>query len=392
MKKITRLSLVVLAVAATFTMLARAQAADTRRAPTVEDLLALKSVGTPRLSPDGTRIAYTVTEADFEQDAYVTQIWLMDIASGEAIPLTRGKKSSSDPTWSPDGRWIAFTSSRVDDKSQLFAIRPDGGEAVQLTKAETGVGGFDWSPDGRTIAFTAGDPVPDESKARKDHYGDYAVVRREYAHTHLYTVDTAEALRAPQAGKRRTSGKSFTVGGFSWSPDGKRIAFGAADDPDLINGGTSDIYVLELAGDVVTKIVDQPGPDGGPVWSPDGRSILFSSALGRPDYFARNSVLAVVPASGGRVSSRCPGPSTRIPTSRPGTRTASISRPRRGPPPISSGSTRRRSPSSASAARTPRWSRASASRRTGSAWRSSSTPPPPSARSASRGSPGNPGS
>jgi dipeptidyl aminopeptidase/acylaminoacyl peptidase len=301
MKKITRLLLVVLAIAASFTMLAQAQASDARRAPTVEDLLALKSVGTPRLSPDGTRIAYTVTEADFEQDAYVTQIWLLDIASGEAIPLTRGKKSSSDPTWSPDGRWIAFTSSRVDDKSQLFAIRPDGGEAVQLTKSETGVGGFDWSPDGRTIAFTAGDPVPDGSKARKDHFGDYAVVRREYTHTHLYTVDAAEALRAPQAGTRRTGGKSFTVGGFSWSPDGKRIAFGAAKDPDLINGGTSDIYVLELAGDLVTKIVDQPGPDGGPVWSPDGRSILFSSALGRPDYFARNSVLAVVAPEGGAV-------------------------------------------------------------------------------------------
>ena len=267
--------------------------------PGIEDLMALKSVGGARISPDGTRVAYTVTETDFEQDAYVTQIWLADASSGKAIPLTRGKRSSSGPTWSPDGRWIAFTSSRADDKSQIFAISPDGGEAVQLTKAETGVGGFDWSPDGKTIAFTASDPVSDEAKARKEYYGDYDVVRREYTHTHLWTVDVAEALRSPQPGRRRTSGKDFTVGGFDWSPNGAKIAFSAAINPDLINGGTSDIYVIDLAGDAVKKIVALPGPDSSPLWSPDGRSILFSSALGRKDYFAANSVLALVPAEGG---------------------------------------------------------------------------------------------
>lgn len=272
-----------------------------KRVPTIEDLMALKSAGSPRISPDGHRVAYTVTETDFEQDAYITQIWLLDVASGQTIQLTRGKKSSSGPAWSPDGRWIAFSSSRADDKSQIFAIRPDGGEAIQLTKAETGVGEFDWSPDGKTIAFTASDPVSDEAKARKDFYGDFDVVRRGYTHRHLWTVDVAEAMTAPQPGRRRTSGQSFTVGGFDWSPDGTKIAFSATIDPDLINGGTSDIYVLNLAGDKVRKVVDQPGPDSSPLWSRDGRSILFSSAMGRKDYFAGNSVLAVVPADGGSV-------------------------------------------------------------------------------------------
>jgi dipeptidyl aminopeptidase/acylaminoacyl peptidase len=151
------------------------------------------------------------------------------------------------------------------------------------------------------IAFAAGDPVTEQAKARTDFYGDYDVVRREYTHTHLWTVDVDEAMRSPQPGRRRTSGKSFTVGGFEWSPDGAKIAFSAALDPDLINGGTSDIYVLDLDGDRVRKVVEQAGPDSSPIWSPDGRSILFSSALARPDYYARNSVLAVVPAEGGAV-------------------------------------------------------------------------------------------
>jgi dipeptidyl aminopeptidase/acylaminoacyl peptidase len=316
MARKTRITLILVAVAAAFTLVsdagtkpdgagpglaAGASESVAKRVPSIEDLMALKSAGGARISPDGRRVAYTVTETDFDQDAYVTQIWLADAASGESIQLTRGKKSSSGPSWSPDGRWIAFTSSRADDKSQIFVIRPDGGEAVQLTKAETGVGGFDWSPDGKTMAFTAGDPVSDETKARKDFYGDYDVVRREYTYSHLYTVDVAEALRSPQPGKRRTSGKDFTVGGGDWSPDGTRIAFSATINPDLINGGTSDIYVLELAGDKVRKVVDQPGPDSSPLWSPDGGAILFSSALGRRDYFAANSVLAVVPAAGGAV-------------------------------------------------------------------------------------------
>jgi dipeptidyl aminopeptidase/acylaminoacyl peptidase len=276
-------------------------AAPGKRVPTVADLMDLKSAGSARISPDGTRVAYTITETDLAQDAYVTQIWLADVGTGKAFQLTRGEKSCQAPAWSPDGRWLAFLSSREEDKSQIFVIRPDGGEAIRLTKAETGVGNYDWSPDGRIIAFTAADPVSDEAKARKDFYGDFTVIRREYTHTHLWTVDVAESLRSPQPGTRRTDGKAFTVGGFDWAPDGKAIAFSATVDPDLIHGGTSDIYVLELDGDKVRRVVDLPGPDGSPRYAPDGGSILFTTAGGHRDYFARNTGLAVVPATGGAI-------------------------------------------------------------------------------------------
>ena len=311
MRRITRILLEVFVLSAFFGAILPAQApavgqapsvaasSPAKRVPTVEDLMNLKSLGAARISPDGTRVAYTVTETGFDEDAYVTQVWLADVATGKSIQLTRGKKSSSGPAWSPDGHSLAFTSSRADDKSQIFVISPDGGEAVQLTKSETGVGGFAWSRDGRTIAFTAGDPVSEESKGRKDFYGDFEVVRREYTHSQLWTVDVVEALSAPQAGRRRTSGKAFTVGGFDWSPDGTKIAFSGTVNPDLINGGTADIYVIDLTGDAVKKVVAQPGPDSSPLWSPDGRSILFSSAGGHRDYFARNVGLALVPADGG---------------------------------------------------------------------------------------------
>ena len=105
-----------------------------RRAPTIDDLLAVKSIGGAQISPDGKWVAYTVTESDFKQDAYVTQIWVAEAATGRTFQLTRNDKSSGNPQWSPDGRWLAFSSNRVGDKNQIFVISPEGGEAVQLSR------------------------------------------------------------------------------------------------------------------------------------------------------------------------------------------------------------------------------------------------------------------
>ena len=271
-----------------------------KRVPTLDDLLMLESAGGSRISPDGRWVAYTVTQTNFKDDTFVTQIWVASTSSpGTNVQLTRGSKSSGSPVWSPDGKWLAFASDRVGDRNQIFAIRPDGGEAVQLTKSETPVGNFDWSEDGKTIAYVATEPQTKASKDHKEQYGDFQVVRKDYVFSHLWTFDVAEALKEPVAGRQRTKGRDFTVGGFSWSPDGTRIAFSGTVNPDLVQSGTSDIYVLDLSRDDVKKVVSQPGPDNGPRWSPDGKQLVFSSAMGNKLFFHANSRLAVVSASGG---------------------------------------------------------------------------------------------
>src|SRR5262245_11805508 len=269
------------------------------RVPTIDDLLSVKSLGGIQISPEGKWIVYTVNETDFKQDAYVTQIWLVNTVTGRSFQVTRGDKSAGNPQWSPDGNWLAFMSNRVGDKNQIFAISPEGGEAIQLTKSETAVQGYAWSEDSKRMAFSAAEPVPQTSKDRKEHLGDFEVVRKDYTHSHLWTIELAEAMSAPIAGKQRTKKKDFSVGGFSWSPDGDRIAFSATINPDLIQGETSDIYLLNLSDDSIKKIVSQPGPDNGPRWSPDGKQIVFSSAMGQKIFFALNSRLAVIPAEGG---------------------------------------------------------------------------------------------
>jgi dipeptidyl aminopeptidase/acylaminoacyl peptidase len=294
MKSLQRTVLIFVAFAAS-----SASANDKPHVPSIDDLLRIASVGSVRISPNGKWVAYSVTHSDFKKDAFISHIWLADLTSARKYQLTQGDKSVGDATWSPDSTWLAFTSDRTGDKSQIFAIRPDGGEAVQLTKVETGIKGFQWSPDSKSVAFIAAPSRKETTKNRKEHLGDFEVVRSEYDYQHLWTFDVTEALREPQTGKQRTSGKDFSIGSFSWSPDGSKIAFDATRNPDLIQLGTTDIYVLNLASDAVKKIVSQPGPDSNPRWSPDGKQIVFESAMGNPGFFHSNRRLAVVPAASG---------------------------------------------------------------------------------------------
>jgi dipeptidyl aminopeptidase/acylaminoacyl peptidase len=277
----------------------QAMAVD-RHVPTIDELLTINSAGGAQLSPDGKWVAYTVSYGDFKQDTFTTQIWLVQVDTGRALQLTRGEKSSGNPRWSPDSAWLAFTSNRLEDKNQIFVISPAGGEAMQLTRSETPIANFAWSEDGKSIAYTATEPAPPVSKDRKEYLGDYEVVRKEYNFTHLWTLNVAEARMAPVVGRQRTKNRDFSVDAFSWSPDGSTIAFNATVNPDLIQGVTADVYLLNLSDNSVKKLVSQPGPDRDPHWSPDGKQIVFVSSMGNnTTYFVSNPHLAIVPAEGG---------------------------------------------------------------------------------------------
>jgi dipeptidyl aminopeptidase/acylaminoacyl peptidase len=270
--------------------------------PTLDQLLNLKTVSASQISPDGKYVAYTVNQADFKQDAFINQIWLADVATQRRVQLTRADKGATNPQWSPNGEWLAFQSDRVENKSQLFAISPNGGEAVQLTKSETPISNFAWAPDGKSIVYTATEPVAQLAKDRKDHLGDFEVVRREYQFVQLWTLSLDDAMAAPMVGKQRTKGTTMSVDAFAISPDSRKIVFSAQLNPDLINGFSADIYLLDLADDRVTKLPTPKGPNRAPRFSPDGTQIVFSSALGKPMFYAGNSRLVVMPLDGGNAS------------------------------------------------------------------------------------------
>jgi dipeptidyl aminopeptidase/acylaminoacyl peptidase len=262
-------------------------------APTVDQILSLKRVASPEMSPDGRYVAYTVRETNWDDNAYETEIWIADVQSGARHQLTNAKKSSQSPVWSPDGSRLAFTSDRS-DKRQIYVIDPRGGDAEALTSAEDGVGNsVAWSPDGKSIAYTVTEPKSAAIKDREKKYGEFQIVEQDYRMTHLFIIDVATRASRPL-----TSG-AFTVGGFRWSPDSQSIAFDHRINSSPSSSGSANISIVSIANGSVRQLVEQDGPDTNPAWSPDGSRIAFQTAMASPSFYYTNSRIASVPASGG---------------------------------------------------------------------------------------------
>src|SRR5690349_10824091 len=282
--------------------------ASTSTVPTIDQSLEWHGAFNPKISPEGKRVVYEVQKTNWEENAFERNLWIGETASGETHALTTAKKSSTNPAWSPDGKWIAFLSDRpgqiagtAEGKKQLYVISADGGEAQQVTKVENDVSDFEWAPDSKRIACAMSDPESKAMKDRKEKYGEYSVVHSDYQMTHLWVAEFSNGSATAAEPKRLTEGDKFSVGDFSWSPDGTRIAFSAQKDPDLISGETADLYVINMNDKAVKKIVSTPGPDGNPHWSPDGKRVAFDTAAGARFFYYANSRIGVVSADGGAV-------------------------------------------------------------------------------------------
>jgi len=276
----------------TFALLLSVPLAWAGGAPTIDQSLNLRTAANPAISPDGRMVAYEVNKANWEENAFETEIWIATTdAPKRTYALTAGKKSSGAPQWSPDGRAIAFGSDR-DGKRQIYVISPSGGEARQVTKGETAVAGFKWSPDGKAIAYAAPDSDEKPIKDRKEKYGEFEIVRQDYTRNHLWLQPLEGAAT------RLTEGAKFSVSSFSWSPDGTRIAFTATPDATPNSSRFADIYMLIVATKEVKPLVTTKGGDTNPQWSPDGKTIAFQTAAGG-ELSYKNTRVAVVPAAGG---------------------------------------------------------------------------------------------
>jgi dipeptidyl aminopeptidase/acylaminoacyl peptidase len=125
----------------------------------VTDMLKIKSVSGIALSPDATKVVFTVTSIEPDGESkldykYVNQLWIAAVDATTPARQLTAKENSSQAAWSPDGKQIVFVRA-VDGKPQLFVLSLDGGEAIQLTNFRYGASAPKWSPDGKRLLFVS---------------------------------------------------------------------------------------------------------------------------------------------------------------------------------------------------------------------------------------------
>ena len=262
--------------------------------------LKVKAVGAPRVSPDGSRIVYTVNDAVMTPDRseFVSQIWMANIATKQNMQLTFGDKTSTNPKWSPDGKWLAFVSNRKDNRNNLYRLSIDGGEAEPLTEFKTNVANFEWSPDGRFIAYTMSDPKTDEEEKNDKGRNDFRWVDENLKMSRLYVIPVEEDANGKREPRKLTS-ENYNVGEFDWSADGSRIAFSHSKTPNANDWTTADVSIVDVATTNVTVLANTPAAEDGPVYSPDGKSIALI-VTDNPPRWAQAATIQIFPANGGQ--------------------------------------------------------------------------------------------
>lgn len=300
---------------------------------TIEEMIAMPTLAAPAISDDGQRVAFEKRIAHWDDNVFLKHVWIYDKEQGDAWPLTAGKTESLSPAWSPDSQTLAYLSpvgEGDDKKNQIFIKLPHQATSTQLTNAPEGVDRFLWTPDGKGFIYTAQVPEPENRKRRKELYGDFEYIDKEYQRNALYYIEIAKGIsksqetyltpkdlraKSPNAGATNagttnaattntgttnvaitntatppaagnqstqdiaiqlTDGEAYHVVTFAIAPDGGRVVFRTVPSPNLEDTEETELYLLDMQTKAVRNL-NAPKPiEGNLLFSPDGQRVAYT--------------------------------------------------------------------------------------------------------------------
>ena len=252
------------------------------------DLFGLEMASSPQISPDGTRVAYVRKSGDVMADRMRSAIWIVDVKTGEQVPLV-GSGAQSSPVWSPDGRRLAYVGAEEGAAPQLHVRWMDSGVTARITGLPDSPSSVAWSPDGRQLAYVMrvpGEPTkfgtgpakPEGAKwAEPLEVIDRVTYRADGGGMIKPGFDQVFVVSADGGAPRQlTFGKFDVAGPLSFAPDGRTLVLSSNRRADWEREpNDSEVWSLDLASGALTQLTKRYGPDQNAVVSPDGSKIAF---------------------------------------------------------------------------------------------------------------------
>lgn len=273
--------------------------ADGRLTP--EALWAMGRIGSSSVSPDGTKIAYTVSYYSVKENKSHLAIYVINADGTENTLLTTTSANEGEPVWIKGGTKIAFLSA-ASGSNQIWEMNPDGTERLQLSHYEGDIEGFRFSPDETKVLFISqikygertADVYPDLDKASGIIVDDLMYKHwDEWVQTipHPFVAD----FNGKEVGKATDilAGEPYEspmkpFGGIeqlAWSPDSKQIAYTCRKKTgkEYAVSTDSDIYLYNLESKETRNLCKEDandknkGYDTNPKFSADGQYIAWQS-------------------------------------------------------------------------------------------------------------------